>query len=248
MFKFWKRQEPEEYVLEPRKRGRETLAQTAEKIIQRKMKKDPDGYGLEAAEKLKGMRHPEPKTVSDFLRELKEYRQAMREAGLESEGKENMLSLIVKTAGDIIGPVIQQKMLEAQGTTQVVTEMPPSIEEKPKQPSLPQPEPKRQPKQEQPGASLSELVGYLDYEPQDIIADLVERYNNQDTQAALWLGVLGGKSYDEVIALLQPLAGYPEFASVVEELMSEDRREWLEKLLELAKQSYLELKNAQKQG
>lgn len=42
--KFWKR-EPDFFEEMPRaKRPRETLAQTAEKILQRKMKADPDGY------------------------------------------------------------------------------------------------------------------------------------------------------------------------------------------------------------
>lgn len=110
------------YLEEKPKRGRDTLTQTAEKIIQRKMKRDPDGYGLEAAERIKNISREEPKTVADFLRELKEYRAAMKEAGLDggADKGQGLFAQLLEVLPAI--PQILEQLRQAQPQGMVVTE------------------------------------------------------------------------------------------------------------------------------
>lgn len=83
----WQKSDEEYYYEnEKPKKQKETLAQTADKLIQRQMKKDPGGYGITAAEKIKGIHHGAPKTRSEFLKEMIEEDELKKEAGIGGGG------------------------------------------------------------------------------------------------------------------------------------------------------------------
>ena len=90
------------YEEEKPKRARETLAQTAEKIIQKKMKSDPE-YGIEAAEKIKNMRH-EDKSLMAQLKELKTLKEALGDFG---EGKDKSIIVTILESISVIPALLQ---------------------------------------------------------------------------------------------------------------------------------------------
>ena len=82
----WQRREEEFYPEELKPRKKETLKDTATKIMQRQMKKD-EAYGLKASERILGVADKnESKSLSAQLRELKEVQSALKSVvGAESK-------------------------------------------------------------------------------------------------------------------------------------------------------------------
>jgi hypothetical protein len=226
----WQKQEPEFFVEERPKKPRETLTQTADKLIQRKMKRDPDGYGLQAAEKIKGINRPEPKTVREFLAELREYRAAMNEAGLEG-GAENkgLLQQFLEVLPSLPALLAEARQFQ-QGMPQNYQQPPPEVEEKQRE-QLQQPKLQQKPKSEPLAAPLPTLVELMSLTPQEAFEALKSEPG--------WLGILKDKNPDELVAMIQPLTNHREQGQhvqvLIEYLESENGKNWLEELTNLIK-------------
>jgi len=226
---FWRKDKPDEMYLEPRKRPRETLTQTAERIIQRKMKRDPDGYGLEAAEKLKGMRRDSTnpfeayKEIKGMLTELKE------ETGT-GEGK-GMLFQILQALPVIPDLLRELRQMQSQGI-QVGTGQPSPqlIPEQPRQ-QLQQPKPKREKPKPEAKAPLSSLADVLQLTPS-------EAYEILKAQPG-WIELLKNKSPEEIIEIARQFSSHPQYGGAVlgliQHLESEEGRQWLSDLIDLVR-------------
>lgn len=241
--KFWEKDHHGDdamYYEQRTKRPRETLTQTAEKLIQRKMKKDPDGYGLEAAEKLKGMSKPEPKTVREFLSELREYRSAMKDAGLEGEGG-SILQTVIKTVAEAMAPVIQHRLMEQQQRPQAAQQ------QQALGPAVPRLQP-LQPKAERQAteAKLEALLPLLELQSGEFVEALSDSAGDGDEQSRLWLFLLANTSYEGLVSGLSPLRANPDYCSYIDELTSPDRREWLENVITSAKGAWEQLQQVKK--
>lgn len=240
MFKIFKRKVEPELFFERGKKPKETLTQTAEKLLIRRMKKDPDGYGLQAAERIKNISRAEPKTLGDFLKELREYKSAMREAGLEAEKTQSIFSEIIqgliKQAPEIIQVFRQNANIQANSEPALKEASPQELEQ-PKQ--LKSKKPKVVVKMEK-------IISLMSLSPEEAAAELKQLAIDGDQQGQLWLGLLSNLNYEGIVGLLLPMQEKPEYSEYVHRLLSPDRKEWIEKVLDCAKSAYNELKNAGK--
>lgn len=222
----WKKQESEEGVYFVRsKKPKETLAQTADKLIQRRMKKDPDGYGIAAAERIKGIHHEAPKTVKDFLRELKEYREIMSEAGLtEGGGGKSLLREIIEVL-----PALPQLLQEARQLQQSVPHQQSPVRQiaHQMQPKLQQPEP--EPDREE--VPLMPLISVISLTPEEAFGKLQSEPG--------WLAVLKSNTPDGIVEMVRPFTNHPEHGGqvqlLIDHLQSEEGKEWLQNIIELVK-------------
>jgi len=222
----WQRQpEENEVVVLKGEKKRETLTQTAEKILQRQMKKDPSGYGLAIAEKLKGVSKQEPKTVADFLKELREYRAAMREAGLEGGEGKGLLAQILEALPSLPGLLAEVRQFQAQGqdyrTPQQQIGQP-----KFQQIAQAQIQPEAQPNISE--LKLEKLMVLLELTPEQAWNSLKEA-NEQD-----WINFLQTTTYEQLAATLDGVAkANPEYADHIKNFLAQ-YHEWLQNLLIIA--------------
>jgi len=221
----WQKQpEGNEVVVLKGERKKETLTQTAERIIQRRMKKDPDGYGLEAAERIKGIRHEAPKTLSDFMAELRSYKAALREVGLDTEaGNKNVLGQIMEAVAALPKLIQEARQVQSQMQAQGY-QVPQSIQ----QPQLSKPQEKAKSSLEAP---LPALVDMLSVTPEEAVEFLKKEPG--------WLGIFRGKTPGEIIEMIRPFTSHPEHREHVQALISrlesEEGQKWLEQVVKLVK-------------
>jgi len=219
----WRKQpEGNEVVVLKGERKKETLIQTAEKILQRKMKRDPDGYGLEAAERIRGIRHEAPKTLSDFMTELRQYKAALREVGLDTEaGNKNVLSQIMEAVAALPKLIQEARQVQSQMQAQGY-QLPQSIH----QAQLTKPPDKSKASLEAP---LPTLVDLMALSPQQAF----ERLQSEPG----WLEILRGRSPEQIVAMIKPFTDHPEHGQhvrlLVEYLESEQGRKWLQCIIAL---------------
>jgi len=109
--------------------------------------------------------------------------------------------------------------------------------EPPKQPRLPQPEPKsaQEPPQEPPGvpkleARMASLLELLDLEPEQAYQELVRRGETG------WIAYLKGHSSEEMLGNLQELTKDPEHGEFIRQFV-EEKSHWLEELVLFAHQT-----------
>jgi len=202
---------PEFFIEEKQKKPRETLASVADKLLIRKMKRDPDGYGIEAAKKIKGMRRDESKGVIEQLKEFRELKKVLADLGGEGGGGGGILQTIIENL-----PAIIQTLPQAIGAVQQSPQV-----------SSPQPKLVEMPKEEP--VNLSDLTQYLDMEPEQAFEELKSRYPQ-------WVSVLKLQSYGGIIKQLEQFRGTkPELDSIIDKLASDEGKKWLQMMLKLAK-------------
>ena len=225
----WQRNTDEEvYLDEKPKKPKETLSQVAEKILMKKMKADPD-YGLQAAERIKRISHAEPKTIKDFMQELKEYRDIMSEAGMGGEGKSIIRQIL--EALPTLPAMFQEanKMraeMQGQGMTQIFRQPAPQIQET-QQPQITEvaEEPKQPRKLD---LKLEGIMDLLVLTPQEAFEEL------QNRNEVGWINYLGITSFETLVEILEKTAEEkPEFAENIKEFLIKQRH-WLEELVEIA--------------
>jgi hypothetical protein len=236
-FKFWQR-EPEYFSdeeLKPKKK--ETFASVSDKVLIKRMKKD-SAFGIEMAMRYKGLEREKPQGIKEKLKEEIELRKLFKDyLGKEPDTKGGWLSSLVdKDSVKLILSIVAKQM----GMT-----LEPSPAEEPKQleqeteqevPKLAAPKPGKQ-------VDLRELTPYLDYEPENVIKELVAKGSQGDNQSMYWISFLRNQTYDSITMQLSLLAQHPQYSAIAKELLLEQRREWIEKLLESAKTIKMEEKS-----
>ncbi|MBN2455427.1 MAG: hypothetical protein JXB29_02645 [Sedimentisphaerales bacterium] len=95
-------------------------------------------------------------------------------------------------------------------------------------------------KQEQVQLKLESLLPLLEMEPAEAIEFLSSEAEN-DQQVGMWLGFLATTDYQTIVTLLNTVQD-PDLQPYVEQLLANDRKEWLEEVLKLAKEQYSNLK------
>ena len=230
--RFWKKDE--DYFEEmPRvKRPRETLAQLSEKLIMKQMKADPT-YGLQIAEKVKKVAKVEDKSLLSQVKELRQIQSALRElgVGVEGEGQQGMLAGLFdrETVKTILATIVQTLSKQGQALSQA--EQPTLAQSE--QPQLTAPTDETIPM-----PSLTELLPYLEEEPESVISMLKERQQAGDEQGILWLNLLSKSSYRQICQLLRPVQEQnPELETLIGSLLHESREKWWRELLEGAKRA-----------
>lgn len=231
-WKFWQRQ-PDFYEEMPRaKRPRETLTQLSEKLIMKQMKQDAE-YGLQMAEKVKKVAKVENKTLLSQVKELRQLQTALRELGVGGEEQGSSILMQILQALPIV-PQLLDQLRQSQAQQ-------PQVQHPPQQEQLSQPEQQqlttptdetiRMP-------SLSELLPYLEEEPESVISMLKERQQAGDEQAILWMNLLSRSSYKQICQLLRPIQEKsPELETLIGSLLHESREKWWRELLEAAKRA-----------
>ena len=212
----WKHKD-EEIVSEPLPRKRETLRQVSEKILIRKMRKDPDGFGIEVAKRVTGAHEPEPRSVMSQLKELKELKSAITELSDGESGGiwKDVMSVIATTLPETL------KQMQPQQTQQQPVINKPLQQVEYRQIDKPPKEP--------PKVSLANLTELIDKTPEDAYQALKGLYPQ-------WIDLLKLMTVDELIAQVRQFQDTtPEVIDVIEKFESEDGRTWLEKLINLAK-------------
>lgn len=210
------------------KKAKETLKQTAEKLVQRKMKKDPEGYGLVASEKLLNMTKEESKSLASQLKDHRELQKTLQELG--GGGGESWLKQLGEGIASAVAPYlgeIVQKIAAKQPQLQQGRQ--PQLGQ---QPALQQAQPEATPEEaeavrEEPKADevfIPELERLLELEPEQAAARL-QQLNPE------WIRFLGTQTHEDLFALLQKLPRNQENEQYIEELLSEKRRSWLKELI-----------------
>lgn len=247
----WQRQE---FYLEGEGRPlrkKETLKQTAEKIIQRKMKRDADGYGLRAAEKLTGIEKEEGKSLAEQIKTLKEVKNFLKDLG-GGEGK-STFGEIISILPEVMPSVIQLVLglrgqalppgQPGQPTLEEGEYVPPvpQIEQpkpiKPIKPIKPPKPPKviKPPPVKPPQAQLSELLPYLEDTPENAVEALKEQVVVNNYQAIVWFSLMRTKSYEELVSLLQPFKENETYGEAVNKLLAKGKGKWFKTFIELVK-------------
>jgi hypothetical protein len=218
----WRRPEYDEdfpYIPGQRKpKQRETLSQTAERIIQKKMKADPE-YGLRMAEKVKNLTKDE-KSLADQINELKDIQELL--SGLGSNEKGGLLRDILGVLPELSRSLPQIIQMSQAQQPLVQRPQPPAqfqIQE-PLRPQLTE----QPPQTEQ--VVLGDLIGLLDETPEEAIILVKEQYPT-------WFNLLKSKSYEDLLSMLEPFKSNPEFGGMLDELLSQ-KKVWLRKVVALA--------------
>jgi len=230
--KFW--QKPQEYYeeeLKPKKK--ETFASVSDKILIKRMKKD-DTFGIEMAMRYKGLEREKPESLQEKLKEEVELRKILKDLFGKEEAKGSFLANLIDK--DTIKLALS--MFAKQMGVGVEPEEAPKQLERQEIPRLAAPKPRKQKKQ----VDLNDLTPYLDYQPEEVIKELANKASEGDKQARQWLTFLGEQSYEGITMQLSLLAQHPQYSVIAKELLLENRKEWIEKLLELAKNIKIEEK------
>ena len=210
---------PEEY---PKKRQRETLTSLSERLILREMKRNPE-YGLKVAEKVKSISKDETSMTAQ-LRQFKELRNLLKDVASVDGGSSSMIRDILQCLPQVIAtlPQAMETMRQQQGNAGQL----------PVQQSVPvqiqQPEPQPEPVQ-QPQVYLYQLHEVLEMPPEQAFEILQTSYPD-------WVRILAMLKPEQVMAQVMSLAtDNPEVTPIIEQLSSETGREWLNKIIKLAK-------------
>jgi len=210
-FKFWER-EPEYYEEPPPKKKPETLSTLADKLIMKKMKADPDGYGLTAAERIKHISKEESKGIVEQLKEFRELKKVLTDLGGGGEGGSSLLKDIISVLPDIL-----QALPQAMGA---VKQQLPQIEPY---------EPPKLPKAEQEPVNISDLTKFLDEPPEAVLEQLRQQYPG-------WIPVLKVQNYAGIMKQLEPFRNSsPEVQEIIAKLESDAGKEWLKQVLKWVK-------------
>lgn len=233
----FRRRHPQEvdeegYYLETPKK-KETLMDTANRIIQRKMKKDPDGYGIIASEKLKGISREEPKTMRDFFQELAEYNEMMDGAGL-GRGKDKSMIREFLEALPAVAEILGQIRGGGQGQlpkTVVRVEQPAPSEQIDQGRTKVRSDPQvSQPKLD---VKIETLLPLLALDAQTAWDSL--RNDNQQG----WINYLSTTSLEETEAFMRKYAedsGNPEYIEGIDVFLAQNHQ-WLQDLIIIAHNS-----------
>lgn len=230
----------EVFIEEEKPKKKETFSSVSDKILIKRMKKD-NTFGIEMAMRYKGLDKEKPESFKEKLKEEVELKKLMKEYfGKEGGGGEGSwlsklldketFSLILAIAASQLG-IDVSKLQQGQG--EAVGQI-----EQPKQPQLSAP--KAKPKLKK--LSINDLIPYLDYEPEEVIKELADKASAGEQQAMLWLYHLKGQTYEGLVTELSIFTQYPEYSVIANQLLSEERKPWLEKLLELTKNIKIEEK------
>ena len=92
-----------------------------------------------------------------------------------------------------------------------------------------------------------EMLAFLDYEPEALVEELRGRYNEDDDLAAYVIGFLPTLTYKKIITLIEPYREHPKYGAIVQELLLDTRREWLEQVLAGVMIAYREIQEAKKE-
>jgi len=216
-WKFWEK--PEYYIEDEvkSKKKPETLASVAEKLLIRKMKRDPDDYGLTAAERIKNIGKPEEKSLVGQLKELKQTQDLLRQLGGESGG--SWLKEIGKSFAEAIAPTIGEII---QSKASQLPANRPQLDV-----GQPEPEPKPQPQRTE-QFEFTDLVQVMDFEPQDAIGQLAQLNPT-------WVEMLARSDYSSFISLLEKVPSAEATDKFLRELLTADRQKWVEALIDAAK-------------
>lgn len=220
----WKKTSDEIVFEEKPKKPKETLAQVADKILIRKMKRDPDGYGLQAAERIKNIGKEESKSLAAQLKELRETQRLLHELG-SAEGSGSWLKElgigVAQALAPHIGQVIQNLQNQPQ-RTQLPSFSVPQIEQGTQASA--------QERTEKQTLPFAQLVGILDLEPHEAVAVLAE-VNPQ------WVAFLSTQTYEGLVEILQQVPTTEETKPYIEQLLSKDRQKWLKAVIQEARTS-----------
>ena len=233
-WKFWER--PEEYLEETAKPPRakaQTLKQTAERIVQRKMKKDPEGYGLVASEKLLSMTKEETKSLASQLKEHRELQKTLQD--LSGGGGQGWLkelgSGVAQALAPYLGEIVQNLATkQARGQPLIENREQPRL---PKAESRPEvetaPEVEKAPETEpEPQFSLEHINDVLALSPKQAVVRL-EQYN------AEWLTLIAEYNYENFLEAVKLWEKTPLTEPLIKELLSKGRKEWIESVIEEAR-------------
>ena len=229
-FPWQKREEDQEFYEEEKpKKPRETLTQTADKIIQRKMKQDPDGYGIIASERIKRISHPEPKTIKDWLKELREYKELMTEMGGEGGGGGTFIQNALAILKELPGALAALKQMTPEQMQQITQQG--QVQGQAQQIRLQQ---AQQQVQIQPPKTLElkldALMPLIELSPEECWQEL------QNRGEMGWIGYLSATSLEEIEALLNKIAeeaSDPIIAEGIQQFLA-TKHKWLTDLIVFA--------------
>lgn len=227
----WQKQ-AEEYLEEEGKvRKKETLKDTATKIMQRQMKKD-QAYGLKASERILGVAEKdENKSLAAQLKEHRELQKTLQDLGggggqgwLKDIGA-GMASAIMPYLGEILQNLTAKQPQPQLGQQPALQQAQPQVapQEAPKAEEAPETEPETQ-------FSLEHINSVLSLSPKQAVFRLKE-YNPE------WLTLIAEYDYESFIESVKLWQKTQLTEPLITELLSHNRREWVEGLISEAKQA-----------
>lgn len=216
----------------------------AKEIVASRMKKDPE-FGLEISmRELRYEKGEEPeqgeftehRPFKEYMKDVRDMREFMNEFREESKGGAAWVE-IAKTFAQSIGqglaqnlsPMLQNMMRQQQSAPLELEETP--VKQLEKTPSVTLTAP--------PKAKLSELMTYLEDSPEKAVQDLEAQINEGNSQAFIWANLIKGRSYEELVALLEPFKASPDYAEAIGKLLDQDEGEWFRKFVELVQKIQL---------
>ena len=220
--KFWKHEDYPEYYPPKKPRQKKTMRSVAEKLVMKEMEASND---IDLAEKVLKISKPPARSLSEMLEEYRKNEELMGRGGGQGSGALDTLlnSEFAKGAGETL-----VKMMTPQQQQRVPIQRPQQeqIVQPQETPALP----------ESKTISPLDLTSYLDYEPADTIQELKGMAEQGDPQANALLTFLKQETYGSLVAKLEPFKQNPEFKEGISELLSPERKAWLSKVLNLAKE------------
>ena len=233
----WPWSKEEIYFEEKPKKPKETLASVSEKILIRRMKKQPDGFGTDVALRQKGLTDTKG-TLKEQLKELKEF----KELGVEffgggKEGKGGLIDSILNSKFAVrLADGMMTKMEQMAGQLPVP---PPGqvflTDSTGKVYQIPESQAKRlqeaPPEEKEPVTKqipIKDLVYIFDLEPPAVIAEL-KSFN------PTWIKFIAGQTYADLVKRLQEMPADEELKPYKEQLLSKERKEWVKSVINEAK-------------
>jgi len=224
-WRFWKKDEPEFYEEKPT-RKKPTLHQVADEILIKEMKRDPTGYGLKAAERLKGITKDK---AGSGLEELKSLAGGFG-IDLKDLGKPKGGSIVETLVGVL--PAIPKALEEFRKMQneawerqlqqiELSTGTAPQLEQA--QRKIDQPKASKVQ-----GISTQTLGELLELEPERAVAALNE--SNPD-----WIKFVASQTYDQMIKIFEKIPKSEANAEYLEAILSEEREDWLKTFIKEAK-------------
>lgn len=235
-WRFW-RTEPE-YIEDEEarpKRKAETLKSVSEKLLIRRMKKQPDTFGIEVAQRTMGVSKDEG--IAELMKQMRELRKFEGEFGSKGGGESWLKQLgsgIAEGFAPVVADIIQNiaakqpKLQPRPQLGQQPTLQQGQPEEAPQQQPEPQVEPQVEP--EEARFSLEHINEVLNLSPKQAVIRL-EQYN------ADWLSLLSDHTYETFIEAVRLWPKNELTTPLIDELLKETRKEWIEEVLAEAKQA-----------
>ena len=90
------------------------------------------------------------------------------------------------------------------------------------------------------GTDLSAVNEWFELTPEDLVVQLKVEADSNVAQSKLAWGFLTTATYDGIVAMVTPYRSNPEVSGLIEKILSDEGKAWLERVLELVKESVIE--------